>query len=83
MAIIVTVYGIGVGVLYMYSKSLIMADLVQFAAQYGVVQNTLLKELSIPYALLMDDGQIIWMNDSFKVVTGLYCNLPEGCHRTE
>ena len=70
MAIIVTVYGIGVGVLYMYSKSLIMADLVQFAAQYGVVQNTLLKELSIPYALLMDDGQIIWMNDSFKVVTG-------------
>ena len=55
-----------VGGLYFYSKNIIMKDLVEFAAQYGIVQNTLLRELSIPYAILLDDGKAIWMNDEFE-----------------
>lgn len=70
MTTFVLIYAVCVVILYTYSKSLIMADLVQFAAQYGVVQNRLLKELSIPYAILLDDGQVIWMNDRFRAVTG-------------
>ncbi len=31
--------------------------MVEFGWQYGIVQNTLLKELSIPYAILLDDGK--------------------------
>lgn len=63
MAVFVVVYIIMVGGLYFYSKNIIMKDLVEFAAQYGIVQNTLLRELSIPYAILLDDGKAIWMND--------------------
>ena len=48
MAVFVVVYIIMVGGLYFYSKNIIMKDLVEFAAQYGIVQNTLLRELSIP-----------------------------------
>lgn len=47
-----------------------MKDLVEFAAQYGIVQNTLLRELSIPYAILLDDGKAIWMNDEFEAILG-------------
>ena len=59
-----------VGGLYFYSKNIIMKDLVEFAAQYGIVQNTLLRELSIPYAILLDDGKAIWMNDEFEAILG-------------
>ena len=38
--------------------------------RYGIVQNTLLKELSIPYAILLDDGKIIWTNTQFREVLG-------------
>ena len=52
MLIFVIIYIIMVGFLYIYSKSIIMKDLVEFAAQYGIVQNVLLRELAIPYAIL-------------------------------
>ena len=56
MCIFVVVYIIMAGCLYLRSKSVILKDLIEFAAQYGVVQNTLLKELTVPYAILLNDG---------------------------
>ena len=70
MFLFVLIYVVIVGVLYLYNKSLILKDLVEFAAQYGIVQNTLLKELSVPYAILLDDGKIVWMNDQFHAALG-------------
>lgn len=70
MSVFIAVYAVIVAILYFYNKTFILADLVEFAAQYGVVQNTLLKELAVPYAILMDDGKIIWMNDQFQNVIG-------------
>ena len=59
MSAFVLVYAVVIGIMYFYNKSLILADMVEFAAQYGIVQNTLLKELSIPYAILLDLSLII------------------------
>ena len=70
MTAFILVYAVIIGIMYFYNKSLILADMVEFAAQYGIVQNTLLKELSIPYAILLDDGKIIWTNTQFKEVLG-------------
>ena len=70
MAIFILIYVIIVGGLYFYNKSLVLADMVEFAAQYGVVQNALLKELSIPYVILMNDGKILWANNQFKHMVG-------------
>lgn len=69
--IFVGIYILITGILYLYSKSLIMKDLVEFAAQYGVVQNTLLKELAVPYAILLEDGKMIWRNSQFEQVLGV------------
>ena len=70
MFFFVFVYAIFVSVMYFYSKSLVMQDLVDFAAQYGTVQNVLLKELAVPYAVLLEDGKLVWMNDEFEKVIG-------------
>ena len=70
MFIFVLIYIVMTGILYLYSKSLIMKDLVEFAAQYGVVQNTLLKELAVPYAIFLEDGKAVWMNSQFEEVLG-------------
>ena len=70
MLFFVLIYIFMVGSLYIYSKSIVMKDLVEFAAQYGIVQNVLLKELAIPYAILLDDGKVVWMNEQFERVLG-------------
>ena len=66
MSVFVIIYMVIVGVLYFYNRSLILADMIQFSTQYKGIQNTLLKELAIPYAILMADGRILWKNDSFE-----------------
>ena len=70
MSLCVAVYIVIVGVLYFYNKTIIFSDLVDFAAQYGSVQNVLLKDLQFPYAILLEDGQIIWNNTCFSAVFG-------------
>ena len=70
MVFFVLLYIIMAGSLYLRSKTVLLKDLVEFAAQYGVVQNTLLKELTVPYAILMSDGKTIWMNDLFREILG-------------
>lgn len=70
MLLFVVIYIAIVGIMYFYNKSLVMKDLVDFAAQYGIIQNTLLKKLAVPYALLLEDGRLMWMNDQFRDILG-------------
>ena len=70
MCVFVLIYIVAVGLLYFYSKARVLTDLVDFAAQYGLVQNVLLKDLSVPYVIMMDDGKIVWANDSFLRIFG-------------
>ena len=46
--------------MYLMKRPVIVRDLVRFAASYGQVQRKLLKELSIPYAVLDTEGHILW-----------------------
>ncbi len=70
MAACVLLYLIVTGFLYYYNKSTLMRALVEFAAQYGAMQNRLLKELDIPYAILLETGKVLWMNDEFEEILG-------------
>ena len=54
--------------LYFYNRSLILADLIQFSAQYKGIEHTLLKELAVPYAIALEDGRILWKNDAFEAL---------------
>lgn len=71
MTVFVIIYAVIVGLLYFYNRSLILADLIQFSTQYQGIQNTLLKELTVPYAIILEDGHILWKNDRFaEIVDG-------------
>ncbi len=68
MSVFILLYLGIAGGLYFYNRSLILADLIQFSVQYKGIENTLLKELSIPYAITLEDGRILWANDSFNAL---------------
>ena len=68
MGIFVLVYVVVTALMFFHSKSLVLTELVDFATQYGFLQNVLLKDLSLPYAIMMDDGKILWTNDSFQKI---------------
>lgn len=68
MTVFVIIYAMIVGLLYFCNRSLILADLIQFSTQYKGIQNTLLKELTVPYAIILEDGHILWKNDRFSEI---------------
>lgn len=70
MAAFVAVYAVVAAVLYVSNKPMLYTELVSFATHYGQIQKNLLKELILPYALLTEEGKIIWMNRQFMEITG-------------
>lgn len=68
MLVMALVFAIMVGVFYFFNRSLVLKDLMGIATEYGEMQNTLLKELRIPYAFVQEDGKVIWMNHQFEEV---------------
>ena len=66
MSMFVLIYIVAVAILYSHNRTFVLKELVEFATQYGFVQNVLLKDLSIPYAIVIDDGKLVWVNDSLS-----------------
>ena len=64
------VYFVIAVLLFMYKNSRIMASMIDFAANYSQVQKGLLKELSVPYGLIDDNGRIIWINYRMREILG-------------
>ena len=52
--------------LMLYNRPIIINELVSFATQYGQIQKALLRDMVIPYALLDEDGRVIWSNTAFR-----------------
>ncbi len=43
-------------------------DLIEFATNYGEMQMRMMKTLTVPFAILSDDGHMLWGNDEFVSV---------------
>ena len=63
-------YVVAILLLYVYNKSLLFTGFEGIGEQFGFLHNVLLTEMSVPYAILMEDGKIIWANDAFKLIFG-------------
>ena len=66
-AFIVVYFGITLS-LYFYNKPVIMNELISFATEYGQIQRKLLRDMDLPYALLDDNGKVIWTNIAFETL---------------
>ena len=70
MSVVVVVYFCIAWMLCGGSQNDIFGELITFATQYGQIQKKLLHNFIIPYALLDENGRLLWMNEAFMEVTG-------------
>ena len=56
--------------MYFHNKTLVISNPKGIAEQYGFLQNTLLKEIAFPHAVMMDDGKVVWANERFEEIFG-------------
>ena len=64
------VFIVGEGIVFLVTKKRIMPVMMGFAMEQGQIQRELLKKLAVPYAVLDDDGKILWGNDEFIDLVG-------------
>ena len=70
MILITVIYAFVAWLLCVGGQKDILGELVAFATHYGQVQKRLLKTFCIPYALMDENGRLIWMNEAFMEATG-------------
>ena len=66
----VLAYLIVVSALYQAYQARSREEMVDYASQYGLLQKKMINELELPYAVLDPDGKLLWMNESFRKLTG-------------
>lgn len=49
-------------IMYFVNKPVLLADLVRFSVGYAQMQKALIKELSLPFAMIDKEGNILWDN---------------------
>lgn len=64
----VVLYVIISSLLFFSCRKRIQHDLVEFAMNYGQLQMEIVENLTIPYAILSEDGRMLWGNDEFVKV---------------
>ena len=66
----VIVYIVTVIILYQYNKTKMIEDTARLSVDYSGLQHLLLDNMEAPYAILMENGKLLWMNREFKKVLG-------------
>ncbi len=61
--------GVCLYVWYSWYGGSVMRQMVAFGSSYAQLQKQLLYELDIPYAMIDEQGCILWLNKAFKVLT--------------
>lgn len=52
--------------IYVYRRKRLLGGLVEFSAEYAWIQKQLLAEMGLPYALVDEDGRLLWQNRKFQ-----------------
>lgn len=70
MTLLTIAYAVVAWILCAGSQKDIFGEMITFATHYGQIQKKLLKTFHIPYALMDENGRLVWMNEAFMEVTG-------------
>ena len=66
VTIFFAIYLLVCGIMLIYLRPRVGHDLIEFASNYSQVQRLLFNKLSIPYALLDNNGQVLWLNEAMQ-----------------
>ncbi len=69
LLIFTVAFGVCLYVWYSWYGGSAVKQMVAFGASYAQLQKQLLYELDIPYAMIDEQGSILWLNKAFKVLT--------------
>ena len=70
LALSLIIFAVFQVVIYSRSKQAIVKECMNFMFEQSQVQNYLLQQLPVPYALLDGNGMIIWSNEAFQKIVG-------------
>ena len=70
LTIFVLLFAAVTSAFYFLRRRNLMRDLTDFAVEYMGIQKQLLEEMDIPYAMLDDRGQVLWLNPAFQEIVG-------------
>ena len=70
--IFTAVYGAVSIVVFLRMNALSRDRYVEFAMEHGKMQKELIKEFPVPYALLDEDGKVVWVNDIMIFINPLF-----------
>ncbi|BBF44509.1 phosphoesterase, DHH family protein [Lachnospiraceae bacterium KM106-2] len=65
MSLYVLAYVLFTAFIYYRKRTSVLKELVQYSANYETVQNKLITEMLVPYAVLDMDGRMLWGNNEF------------------
>ena len=65
-------YAAIVAVLLFKKNRMLSKQLAEFGFRFNQVQRKMLLDLKVPYAMLDREGVILWANDEFRNITGMY-----------
>lgn len=71
ISIFMLIYLLACGLMYFYLRPGIMSGIVEFAMNYSQIQKQLLYNLSVPYSLLDNNGNVLWTNKSMQECLGV------------
>lgn len=71
VSIFMVIYLMACGLMYFYMRPRIMSGIVEFASNYSQVQKQLLYNLSVPYCLLDNNGNVMWTNKAIQDCLGI------------
>lgn len=67
--------------LFLHKNRKITKQLTEFGFRFNQVQRKMLLDLQVPYAMLDQDGFVLWANDKFREMTGMnfktHCGIEE------
>ena len=63
-------YAVIVFLLYIRGGPALMQEMITSANRYSQMQRKILEELTLPYLLLDDDGNVLWMNEASMSLVG-------------
>ncbi|MGN0321383.1 MAG: DHH family phosphoesterase [Lachnospira sp.] len=66
VSIFMLIYLMACGLMFFYLRPRIMSGMVEFATNYSQVQKQLLYNLSVPYSLLDNNGNVLWTNKAMQ-----------------
>ena len=71
VSIFMVIYLMACGLMYFYMRPRIMSGIVEFASNYSQIQKQLLYNLSVPYCLLDNNGNVMWTNKAMQDCLGI------------